>query len=163
MAFDALKSLGHSVIKLICGRTFWSTVFRPIGVYWLLTLAMTPIVLMTAPSEEIAILRSYSILFWLTYGVWATLGLSWFTWGLSYWRFDERPVKAGSFALYPLVTGAITGPILWVLFSLSPISEPMGVGEKTAMTIFGLIAGPVQALIAAAATRYILQFTIPRK
>ena len=122
-----------------------------------------PFVLVFGTAEEIAELRSVSLMMWAIFLVWGSLFGSWVGWGFAYWRFDERPVRPGMFAKYPLMTGLFTGAVYWALTEEYSKFHPEEVGVQLTAVIFGLIFGPPMALLMSAFWRYAPQFTAMRK
>jgi hypothetical protein len=91
---------------------------------------------------------------------WSIAGWTWFGWGLAFWRFDRSEIPVRSFLAYPTITGLTVVPVFWVLASAGPDPD---MSDYVAATIFGVFAGPLQAVLVATACRYLPQAVALRR
>ena len=158
MIVEFIRDLGDRAFKLFFGATFWSTVLRPGLIYFLLSLVM---VLIDALSGENALLRDFiadngEVKYFAVASLipFYAIPPMWVGWGVAYRRFNERPIRAGWFAAFPIFTGLIVGPLS--MFSLGSVSsiEPMATGELIASMTFGAIVLPPMAFLIAIFFRF---------
>ena len=116
------------------------------------------------PLDPSAVQLELSLLSSLYIGFFNIVFWSWVGWGWAFWRFDRQDIPVKSFAKYPLLSGLFVAPLYWILLS-SPAEADFDHRTEVfiAATIFGLIVGPLMALLTATFWRYAPQFTALRK
>lgn len=150
---------GGSLVDQILGRTFWSMILRfallPIALSAVLLPALLVFGRAASPAAAELSLVQYAAI--IPYSI---LGWTWFGWGLAFWRFDRNEIPVRSFVAYPMLTGLTAVPVLWVLTSLGAAPT---MSDYVAATVFGAAGGPLQAVLAATAFRYLPQATALRR
>lgn len=147
------------MVDQILGRTFWSMILRFALLPVALSALMLPAFLLFGRDAGQAAVK-LSVLQYVAIMPYGILGWTWFGWGLAFWRFDRRDIPVRSFVAYPMLTGLALVPVFWVLASFG---EAPRISDYVAATVFGAIAGPLQAVLAATASRYLPQVTALRK
>lgn len=151
------------MIDLIFGRSFWSMLGRFVIFAVALNVISLPFFLLVpegpkAPHLELSLISNiylafFNVIFW-----------SWVGWGWAFWRFDRKDIPIRSFVTYPLLSGLFVTPIYWILLSSPAETEFVHRTEALiAATVFGVIVGPLMALITATFWRYAPQATALRK
>lgn len=148
------------MLNFLFGRTFWPTVIRAALFLPLLGVITFPLALVFTSSEEIAALQNTSAATWTIQTISSLIFGAWVGWGVAYWRFEVRPIGKGWFAIFPLITGSVLGPLVfWSLTESAPMREQIDASEKTAAMIFGAVTMPFMALVTSAFWRYALNLT----
>lgn len=158
---NALKSLrrmraewDRHMIDVIFGRSFWSMLGRFVIFALVFNVISLPLLLLTpedpsAPQLELSLLSAsylafFNVIFW-----------SWVGWGWAFWRFDRQDIPVKSFVTYPLLSGLFVAPLYWILLSSPAVTELDHRTEAMiSATVFGVIVGPLMALITATFWRY---------
>lgn len=144
---------------LTLGRTFWSMILRfalvppaasALGLLFLLLFKWDG----DETTIQLSYLQNAAIM------LWSIVVSTWFGWGLAFWRFDRHEIPVRSFVAYPMLTGPAFVLVFWVLASTG---AKVGISEYVAVTIFGVVVGPLLAVLTATACRYLLQTTALRK
>lgn len=151
------------MIDLIFGRNFWSMLWRFVIFAFALNIISLPIFLFfptdnAAGQLELSFISNvylafFNIIFW-----------SWVGWGWAFWRFKRQDIPVRSFIKYPLLSGLFVVPIYWILLS-APAKNDFDYQTEViiAATVFGVIVGPLMALITATFWRYAPQVTALEK
>lgn len=147
------------MVDLIFGRSFWSMVWRFALFPVVLNIIALPFLFLVPenPSHvalELSFLSKIYLLFF------EMIFWSWLGWGLAFWRFDRRDIPVQSFVAYPFFSGFTVVPIYWILLASSPDS---GTDDLISATVFGMVVGPLMAIIMTTFWRYAPQATSPGK
>ncbi len=147
------------MVDLILGRTFWAMILR-FALLPIIASALSFFLLLIFKLEGDETSLQLSNIQIAAIMPWSIVGWTWFGWGLAFWRFDRSEIPVRSFVAYPMLTGLTFIPVFWVLVSSS--ADPT-MSDYVAATAFGFVAGPLQAVLAATAFRYLPQATALRK
>ncbi len=134
----------------LLGLSFWSTVVRVLIAGLALNVLPLPLLLVT--SVELEPGNDWAVLFGSV--PMSFLFCFWVGWGLAFGRFEKRPVPDRSFVTVAALSGLPMGPFMVWFVHTVPVGDPVGMREYIGSGLFGLIVGPIVAVLTSAFWRH---------